>query len=390
MKIKHFIKKDFYTADPYTGISIIKQELLNDRAVVLQEKEKYVGTLTATDVIRRPHNLAIDCLTRKTHISPDYQVCDALKIMSKECTDVLPVYENNKFCGIVYKKDLLNYVTDESVELKEIVDKKTKELQELNSKLEEKIKERTQELERLNSTKDKFFSIIAHDLRSPFSSVLGFSQILKKNSRKFNYDKIEMIAENIHISAQQTFKLLDNLLQWSRSQRGNIKVNPVKIFLNPFINQIFASCNNLAKSKNIKLFNNINDKFKIFTDKDILKIILRNFITNAIKYTKNNGMVRVEADQKNDYCFIKIIDNGIGIKKEKIENLFRIDQNISTLGTNEEEGTGLGLILSDEFSKKINGKILVDSQQDKGSVFTLKIPMDISKSSAEKMSSRQR
>ncbi len=148
MKIEYFVKKDYMTTEPFSGINVVKNELLNQKAVVVRENEKYVGTLTATDILERPHNLVIDCMSEKQQITVDYSVCKTLKIMKNKATDVLPVYKAENFYGLIYKDDLLEYLTEYTNELHEKVDKKTQELQELTENLEDIVVEKTQELQK--------------------------------------------------------------------------------------------------------------------------------------------------------------------------------------------------------------------------------------------------
>ena len=374
MKIEYFVKKDYMTTDPFSGINVVKNELLNQKAVVVRDKEKYVGTLTATDILQRPHNLVIDCMSEKQQITINYTAWQTLQAMNEKSTDVLPVYKNDNFYGLVYKSDLLEYLTEYTNELHEKVDKKTKELKELTENLENLVIEKTQELQKLNTTKDKFFSIIAHDLKSPFNVILGFSSILQENAKNYTHEEIEQMSKNINTVSRQTYELLENLLQWSITQRNQIAFNPERLNLKKFEEKNMQDLANFAKNKEIGLFNNISDSISVHADANMLKTILRNLINNSIKFTKKEGAVYIESQENENFTKISVSDTGIGMNKSKIEELFRIEKQNSTCGTNNEKGSGLGLILCKEFIEKHGGKISIDSEEGKGSSFIFTIP----------------
>jgi len=229
-------------------------------------------------------------------------------------------------------------------------------------------------LKKLNLTKDKFFSIIAHDLRSPFNSIIGLSELLSERIKNKNYSDIEQIANIIKNSSIQTNNLLSNLLEWSRSQSNGIEFKPEYFNLNPFIKNEVEAITSLANQKSITLTNHTPNTL-VFADKYMLSTCLRNLLSNAIKFTNTEGSVRIESKQlANNQISICVEDNGIGILESDIEKLFVIDQNLTTYGTSDEKGSGLGLILCKEFVDKHNGTIKVESKIDKGSKFTIILP----------------
>jgi signal transduction histidine kinase len=233
------------------------------------------------------------------------------------------------------------------------------------------------ELHELNASKDKFFSIIAHDLKNPFNSIIGFSELQKEEIKSGDFVRIAEYAGRINISAVQTLRLLENLLEWANSQTGKILFNPAQIKLNEILNEEFSTLNDLAARKNIELNSYIPDNQTIIADKNMIKTILRNLITNAIKFTHKNGKVEVRAIIDNENVEISVSDNGIGMKEETIAKLFRIDANLTTRGTENEKGTGLGLFLCKEFVEKHGGKIWVESVPGKGSIFKFNLPSGI-------------
>ena len=243
--------------------------------------------------------------------------------------------------------------------------------------LETSVALKTAELYELNASKDKFFSIIAHDLKNPFNAIIGLSEMQKEEIRSGDLAGIEEYAGMINISAVQTLRLLDNLLEWANSQTGILLFKPVPIKLSELLNEEFSILNDMAIGKNIELKSSITDNFTIIADKNMIKTILRNLISNAIKFTHKNGKVEVKAIKNNQQVEISVSDSGIGMTKETMAKLFRIDANLSTSGTENEKGTGLGLFLCKEFVEKHGGKIWAESESGNGSIFKFSLPLDI-------------
>lgn len=226
-----------------------------------------------------------------------------------------------------------------------------------------------QTLRELNATKDKFFSIIAHDLKSPFNSILGLSSYIIEQMKEKKYENLEEYATIIRDSSQQTIGLLSNLLEWSRTQTGRMEFRPEEAELISLIEKEIELLNDSARQKKITV--TIEPFQRIYTriDQNMFRTIVRNLISNAIKFTGTGGKISIVVTESEQYHEISISDNGMGIKKERVEKLFRIDENQSTPGTQNEKGTGLGLILCKEFVEKHNGKIWVESEPEKGSCF---------------------
>lgn len=249
------------------------------------------------------------------------------------------------------------------------------ELKELNVGLEEKVAQRTKELEELNATKDKFFSIIAHDLKNPFNTLMGFSELLIEHFESFPPEKIRDYIKILFDTSKNSYALLENLLEWSRSQTGRIKNEPQNIELHFIVHDTIALLTNQAEKKNIQLLNGLLAEDTVFADENMIRTVIRNLMSNAIKYTNEGGNIAITSTIKDNQRIIKIRDSGIGISPENIEKLFRIDTNYTTHGTADESGTGLGLILCKEFVEKNNGTIWVESELGKGSVFSFSLPI---------------
>ena len=241
-------------------------------------------------------------------------------------------------------------------------------------KMEDELRRSEIELLELVATKDKFFSIIAHDLKNPVSNMLGFSNLLKEELNSFDGNEIAQYIALINTSARQTLTLLENLLQWSMMQQGKIIFEPKRLILKELIHDVIIATNENANQKQILISNLVPEKLIITADENMLKTLLRNLIQNAVKFTNRGGKVEITAIEITDGIQVSVADNGIGIDKNDLKKLFDIGSGYTTRGTNNEKGTGLGLILCKEFAEKHRGRIWVESDKGKGSTFSLMIP----------------
>lgn len=231
-------------------------------------------------------------------------------------------------------------------------------------------------LRELNAAKDKFFSIIAHDLKNPFMGILGFTEILSNSFEQYDDAEKQKMISFIKRSAESAYKLLENLLEWSRIQIGVAKVTPVQTDISILINDSITSLKDVAHTKNIKIITTVQSETYVYADEEMIKTIIRNLLTNAIKFSHPDGYVKITAEDSKENLKLSITDKGIGVKKELLNNLFRIDKSITTKGTLGEKGTGLGLILCKEFVEKNNGKLIVDSKEKEGSTFSIILPKE--------------
>jgi PAS domain S-box-containing protein len=241
-------------------------------------------------------------------------------------------------------------------------------------KAELALKESEKQLLRLNADKDIFISILGHDLKSPFSTLLGLSGALLEDINKLSIDEIGDHLFQINKVAENTYNLLENLLDWARAQSGKIPFHPRNFGLNIVCKSTLEILTPTAESKNIKIISAITDDIEVFADPDMLKTVLRNLVSNAIKFTHKEGTIIVSAIKTQAGVTVSVSDNGIGIKPNNLVKLFDISQVLSTVGTAEETGTGLGLLLCKEFVEKNGGKIWVESEPGKGSTFYFIIP----------------
>jgi signal transduction histidine kinase len=245
----------------------------------------------------------------------------------------------------------------------------------LNKENEITLKENQIKLQELNLTKDKLFSIIGHDLKNPFAVLLSASNLLMTYLEKNDLPKVESKANMIHNASKQGYSLLENLLEWARSQTGIIQCMPAVMNLKNSVSESMKLVEGQAKNKNITLTNEVPDDFYLVADEDLLSVVFRNLLSNAIKFTHAEGSVTVKVRTDGDRYEISVVDTGIGIPKEHQNKLFRIDTNYQRKGTEEEDSTSLGLILCKEFIEKHGGKIWVESEENKGSEFKFIIPV---------------
>jgi len=239
---------------------------------------------------------------------------------------------------------------------------------------EKSLRKSESELREANAAKDKFFSIIAHDLKNPFTSIQGLSELLLKDYEGYDKEEVLTLIKMINDASRQTHNLLENLLNWSRAQTGRMSIEPTGINIHDSIELIFSLYEGNSREKNLLMLNKVNAGTQAYGDANMVPTILRNLISNAIKFTKPRGKITVSAKIHRDFMDISVNDTGIGIPEDMHEKLFRIEENVTRTGTANEEGTGLGLVLCKEFAEKNNGSIKVNSKPGKGSTFILRLP----------------
>ncbi len=237
------------------------------------------------------------------------------------------------------------------------------------------IQEKNKELHELNITKDKFFSIIAHDLKSPFTGFLGLTELMSDDSGQMKPEEFLSLGKSLHESANNIYSLLENLLEWSRNQRGIIEFEPEIYSLKNIIDENIANIGNYASQKGIEIYNLTSIDITVYADISMLNSILRNLLSNSVKFSNRGNVVKIDAKrtEKNE-TLISVEDNGIGMKPELVQQLFRIDQKVARYGTEGETSTGLGLLLCKEFTDRHNGKIGAESKEQEGSRFWVLLP----------------
>lgn len=235
---------------------------------------------------------------------------------------------------------------------------------------EEAIKKYSSELEELNAEKDKFFSIISHDLRSPFQGLLGLTNAIVEEYENLSVEELKLFVNNIYNSSKNLFNLIENLLQWSRIQRGKLEINLTQIELYEAILYVINLLSRNAAAKDIRIINETVPSIFVYSDVNILHSTLQNLISNSIKFTGYGGEIKISSIVEDNFIAVTVYDNGVGIHEDDLSKLFRIDTQHTTIGTAKESGTGLGLIICKELIEKQGGTIKVESKLGKGSAFT--------------------
>ena len=235
------------------------------------------------------------------------------------------------------------------------------------------LKKSREELKKMIEEKNKFFSIIAHDMKTPFNALIGFSNLLVMGQDISPEDK-ESFIRIINDTSKQGLGLLENLLLWARSQTGRMEIKPEKVNVNMIIQSVINLLHASAMHKQIQIKNMVQDDNWIFADTQSINTVFRNLISNAIKFTPSRGNIIIQAEQDGTMVNITVNDNGLGMSAKKQEQLFRYDTKVSTKGTDNETGTGLGLLLCKEFVEQNGGKIKVESNEGMGTTFTVSLP----------------
>jgi len=299
----------------------------------------------------------------------------------------------------------MSIIKGQNRKLEETVKEKTKELKNSNQILmdqgkqlsetntllvehQQRIEEQTEELmiqkdqisksadglRMINSQKDKLFSIIAHDLKSPFNTLMGFAELLKLRGNTLNEKKKETYIDAVYKSSKSIYTLLDNLLLWARKQTGGLNFAPVELNINNLIDETMNVLKDIATEKRIHMEKNVSENMIIHADKNMLQTVFRNLISNALKFTPEGGNIKIVCEFNERVFICKISDSGIGIPKEIVDKLFNIEKVVSRVGTKGEKGTGLGLVICKDFIDAHRGKLWVESEVGKGSVFAFSIP----------------
>ncbi len=249
-----------------------------------------------------------------------------------------------------------------------------KKAEDLIKKQKTELEIRGRELEKANLTKDKFFSIIAHDLKNPFHTIIGFSELLLRDYKDLDDQRKREYLRLINESSQQANTLLENLLNWSRTQTGRIQCNPSLMELNSTVHQVRGRLHSAMKSKEIVFENKVPVDTPVWADQNMIRTVLRNLMSNAVKFTPPKGRLEVSSEKDAGRVTVRVSDTGVGIAKDKLDKLFDLGELSTTQGTDGEQGTGLGLLICHEFVIQNGGTLNVSSQEGKGSTFSFDLP----------------
>ncbi|MDP4266715.1 MAG: hybrid sensor histidine kinase/response regulator [Bacteroidota bacterium] len=368
-------------AEKQFNILVVDDNLTNLQVlgVILNEADYSVGIATsgeqALSILKNSYDYDLVLLDINMPGMNGYDTCIAIKAIDKlKDMPVIFLTAYNDINSIVkgFESGAIDYVT-KPFNSKELLVRVNTQLQ-LKQK-NEQLKEYSLKLEKLNATKDKFFSIISHDLKNPLYSIVGSVKYIHEILQKYRIDEINEMIEIIDHSAKESYSLLENLMEWAKSQTGNIKFEPLYLPLLNIVNRSVDLVSTHASLKNIKIINNVSDNIVVYADEYMLESVMRNLLTNAVKYSYKSGIININAIKRDNKVEISIVDAGIGISDNIKNKLFKIDaDNCSLPGTAEEKGTGLGLIICAEFIEKHRGKISVESEESKGSTFNILLP----------------
>jgi PAS domain S-box-containing protein len=264
-------------------------------------------------------------------------------------------------------------------EVNVLLEERQEEIQQQKEELHaqaENLREINMQLENANKTKDKFFSIIAHDLKNPFHAITGFTNVLTASFNEMNEQRKLELIELIKTSSENAYNLLENLLQWARTQTDRIQYNPVLNNLNEIIDQNLYLLKASLNSKNLSVEKKVIT-CRVFVDVQMIGTVIRNLLSNSVKFSNPGGTIYISCEELQDQTLITIKDDGVGIPQENLDKLFQIDQYYSTTGTEGESGTGLGLIICKEFVAKNKGEIKVQSAENKGTTFYVYLPKNV-------------
>lgn len=371
------------------SVLLIEDNLADQRLIIEMLKEfrflKYLffSSETLSNGLEKLKNNKIDIILLDLNLpdSNGKQTFDSVMFYAKDVPVVLVSgLEDAELSIKLIREGAQDFVTKQNLNsqilektIKYSIERKNneRELENYKIHLEELVKNRTEELEIANKTKDKFFSIIAHDLKNPFAGLLSSCELLKRSIVKQDMCKIEKHTDSIYNSSKRAYTLLDDLLNWSRLQMGKCKEKKERFNINSIINETITNLQNFADVKEIEIAISGNETYETFFDIEMFKTIIRNLTSNAIKYSQKGSKVIVEITEFNEKQYkIAIKDFGVGICEANIQRLFNLNSSYTTYGTANEKGTGLGLILCKEFAEKNGSEIRVESEENNGSTFS--------------------
>ena len=299
---------------------------------------------------------------------------DAIGILNKHDCTIDELRKEYRLLVFKYEK-----LVKDMMKITRIGDRQQNKLMNANEKIRQQkneLEDLNNQLREANAAKDKVFSIIAHDLRNPLQFLLFSSDLLGTEYKEGELEEksIRKYIDKVFNTAKNMSELLENLLQWARSQYGEIECRPETVNIMGMVSEVFKFFNDSAEKKKIALQSRIDENITAYVDENMIKTVLRNLINNALKFTHPGGVITVTAEETPPYVVIDVIDNGVGIPVKKLSSLFSMGPSIITQGTNKEQGTGLGLILCKEFVIKNGGAIGVTSEPGKGSCFRFTLP----------------
>lgn len=355
MTLRDCLTNDFRVAAPFEGTHAVKQSLLAGRAVVVMEDENFLGILTLPDLISRPHHLVIDALTPKPVVDVADAPLSVLMLMVKNHFDFLPVMYDGAFCGVVSRRQLvLTFLYDPPPAPAELA--------------AEPVSLPKEEL----CFKNKFLTVIGHDIKNMFSQVLGSLELLDRKLENMDAGKVHAILKMARRSAEQVNTTFEGMLLWARLSTGQLPFCVQELLLNDHINKLVEQFQLAGNMKNVTIRNDLRAHLRVRADPHMLDCILLNLIYNAIKFSLPGGEVCLDASQTETHIRVVVADNGIGMNYQQIAHLF--DQNRSTIGTANEIGAGIGLMICKDFVERHGGVIEVESEENRGTRVVVSLP----------------
>ncbi len=303
-------------------------------------------------------------------IGDNYSINNSIEVQVYRKENEILIVGGMPFQQIIETNQSMHRLNRENIDLqRELIREKRKLEQTL-----EQFNAANIELRRLNTDKDRFISILGHDLKNPFNGIIGFLSLLKANFRSYDDDKLEHQLSMIHKTAQQTYNMLEDILSWARAQSSSFPFKPEWLNFNKVSNEVVKELGSLAIAKSISINCISNEDVLIYADLNMLKTILRNLVSNAIKFTRLNGRILISAKNENNSTVVSVEDNGIGMEPEIVADLFDLTKKFSTRGTAGEHGTGIGLLLIKDFVERHRGRIWVSSKIEVGTIFCFSMP----------------
>ena len=371
------LAKEFLTNSHKTAVKGNYLDLLRDCKFLLSEIEELKGNAEAALVYFKEATALKDSLFNKDEISRFTEITIQL-IQEKEAYEKSLLQENIEIQKISIRKGkILRWLLLAVGFLLLIVLFYIARSRESTKKLNAKLQKSERKIKQSNATKDKFFSILAHDLKSPLAGIVGWSKVLVKDTKLADED-FKKYIQIIHDSSVKTFSLLENVLTWAQSQKGELKFNAEQFNIGFLVNETAALYKEKLRNKKIELTVDLNTDVSVCADINMVKTVLRNLISNAIKFTNTGGSIELVTrliHKDGEFVEISVKDNGVGISPKVQSKLFNVAENLTTPGTENESGTGLGLVLCSEFVQKNKGEIGLESEEGKGSVFYFTLPV---------------
>ena len=359
MKIQDHLIQDYPTANPYQATQTFKKQLLKGEAIVVKEEAGFTGLLTLNDIVTKPHNLVIDCLVPKPTLQTTDECFPTLLFMCQNNYDFLPAMEGNEFRGVVSRKKLFIDFLEEPEEKNQC-----------------SLKEQVIKLENELLTKNKFLAVIGHDVKNLFTQVMGSLEMLDHRLEQIQDSKSKAIIQLTRRSAEQVNNTFEGMLLWARLSTGQLPFQPQELELNIHLDRVVNKFQLAGNVKNITIKNTLDQPVKINADANMLDCILLNLVYNAIKYTPSGGEIWLAAEQDQDKTEIIVVDSGTGMTLQQQKLLFTPGTQPKP-GTSHEIGSGIGLIICQEFVEKHNGKIEIESEQNKGTRVIITLPNSI-------------